>query len=39
MDKKVEGCLEDINNVPKVVVRDKAVVGSPAGNQEANELI
>ena len=39
MDEEVECGLKNIDYMSEVMVRDKAVVGTSACNQEADELI
>lgn len=39
MKKEAESSLQDVDNVPKIVIRHKAVVSSPAGDHKLSELV
>lgn len=39
MKKEAKSSLQDVDDVPKIVIRYEAVVGSSAGDHELSELV
>lgn len=39
MKKEAKSSLQNVDDVPKIVIRHKAVVGSSAGDHELSELV